>query len=430
MRNHLYCLPTLSLLAALFAAPSTTLYAAETNINESTKKDSKSETPVDKKEKEAEKTELNGVFEAVRSQTVSPASEQITSWTIERIVPHGTRVREGQNIVWFETEDIDKRLSDAKVALSLSRIAFEKAEFDYEQFLETQKIERARTKRTLAQAEQDYDNFVRVDRDRQVLSAEFSLKSAQAYLENAEEELEQLTQMYEEDDLTEESEEIVLKRAKQAVESAQFRYDGAKIQTQRAIKQSIPRSEANQKTSLSLAQINYKKAMQAYDSDKKKRTIERQKQRDQFEKEKENLEKLQAERRASVLKAPIDGIVLYGELTRGQLGSKPSNLEAGAKVSQDQVVATIVDPDKLRVRVDLEQKHLHLVQKGKACQITATGFPNFKAVGKVKSVANIPYASGKFDCVITFKQSEDETDSEMPKIMPTMNCVLAFETEQ
>jgi len=418
MRNFLYCLYTLAVLAALLATTSTPLFAEESNKDEAATKDTESQTA----------TEINGVFEAVRSQTVSPHSEQVTSWTIERIVPHGTRVREGQNIVWFETDEIDQKISDAKVALSLSRIALEKAEFEHEKFLETQKIERDQTERTLAQAEQNYDNFVRVDRDRQVLSAEFALKSAKASLENAQEELEQLTQMYEEDDLTEESEEIVLKRAKQSVESAQFRFDGSEIQTQRSIEQAIPRSEADQKAKLTLAQINHEKEMRAYDSDKKKRAIELQKQRDQFEKEKEDLEQLQSERRSSVLTSPINGIVLHGELTRGQLGSKPSSFDTGTKVTQDQVVATVVDPAKLHLRVDLEQKHLHLVQKGTSCQIKVTGYPEWVTAGKVKSVSSVPYASGKFDCVVGFKQSKAESESQ--QIMPTMSCVLTFETEQ
>ena len=52
--------------------------------------------------------------------------------------------------------------------------------------------------------------------------------------------------MYKEDDLTEASEEIVLKRARQAVENAQFRLEGVEISTERSITQSLPNTVANQ----------------------------------------------------------------------------------------------------------------------------------------------------------------------------------------
>ncbi len=290
------------------------------------------------------------------------------------------------------------------------------------QFLEAQKLDKEAAQRARKHAQQDFDNFVQVDRDRQIKSAEFNLKSSQASLDNAKEELEQLEQMYKEDDLTEESEEIVLKRAKQSVEFAEYRLEGTVIQSDRAVKQDVPRSQAKQDDSLARAELTYQKAIRDLASARQRRDIEINQKRDKFKDEKEKLDELKQERKRVALASSIDGIVLHGKLTRGKLSDKPSVLEEGSKATAEQVLATVVNPDKLRIRVDVEEKDLHVVVAGTKCKVTTKVFPDFETVGTVKSVSSVPYAGTKYDCVVTYRQSNKD-----PAIMPTMTCELEFE---
>ncbi|MCP4784202.1 MAG: hypothetical protein GY878_11665 [Fuerstiella sp.] len=159
---------------------------------------------------------IGGVFEAIATAEVKYNTEHLKSFVITRLVPHGTTVKKGQNVVWFDSEHLDKELRQAETDLRLSKLSLDDDEFGYKQFLETQRLEREAAERRKRKAQQDYDNFVKVDRQRQLKTAEFNLKSSTASLANAMEELKQLEQMYKEDDLTEESEEIVLKRASAA----------------------------------------------------------------------------------------------------------------------------------------------------------------------------------------------------------------------
>ncbi len=379
----------------------------------------------DAKPKKPTETKIIGVIEAVNAEEISADTEQIESFEIKRLVPHGKEVSKGKNVVWFETEEIDKKIKAAEIELRLAKLKLRDAEFSYEQFLETQALDRAAAERTRQHAQQDYDNFVQIDRDRQKLSAEFSLKSSQDYLENVMEELEQLEQMYKEDDLTEQSEEIVLKRAKRAVESAQFRLDGAEIQTERTVSQGIPRSVAQQEESLARAQLAYQTSIQGLESARQQREIELNRQRDKFNEQQEDLAELRQERKRAVLAASIDGIVLHGKLNRGKLSAKPSLLEKGSKVTPGQVVATVVNPDKLRIRVDLEEKYLTKVMVGAKCKVTLKGFPDFETTGTVKSVSTVPYAGTKYDCVVAFRKTKQQ-----PAILPTMTCELEFESAE
>ncbi len=366
-------------------------------------------------------TKVSGVIEAIVSHEISASTEQLDSFKIKQIVPHGTTVRKGQNLVWFETEDVDKKIKEAEIDLRLAKLTLEDDEFSYKQFIETQTLDREAAERSRKYAQQDYDNFVQVDRERDRLAAEFNLQSSRDSLENVMEELAQLEQMYKEDDLTEESEEIVLKRAKRSVETAQYRLDNAEIASSRTISQSIPRSEAQHEETLAKAELSHKKALRELNSARQRREIEISRKRDGFKDQEKKLAELKAERKRVVLTSPIDGIVFHGELLRGKLGDKPSIFESGSKVTAQQVVATVVSPAKLQVRVDLDEKNLAVVTAGATCNVYMTAFADYEATGTVKSVATVPYAGTKYDCVVALRQTKNQ-----PIILPTMTCELEF----
>ena len=376
-----------------------------------------------------EKTEpkilsVTGVFEGLSSAEITADTEHTSSLEISRIVPHATHLKKDQNVVWFDTEDMDEKIKEAEIDLRLSKLKLDEEEFGYQQFIETQRLDRDAADQARDNARQDYDNFQRVDRDRQVLSAEFDLKASEASLDNATEELEQLQQMYDEDDLTEESEEIVLKRAKQSVEFAQFRLDNTKIQSERSVKQTIPRREIQQESELARAKLTYQKAIEDLDRARQRRDIEIKRSRDKFAKEETKLSEQRAERKTSVLKSPIEGILLHGKLTRGKLGDKPSTLDVKSTVTGSETIATVVNPNQLHVRVDLAEKDLAVVTVGTQCEVVPTAFPDHSLRGTVKSVSSVPYAVTKFDCVVSFQRTKP-----MPAIMPTMTCDLKFTME-
>lgn len=370
------------------------------------------------------KVEVSGVVEATRAKEITADTEHLSSLKIKRLLDHGVLVSQDQPLVWFETKDIDKKIHAAEVAFRLSQLSHEAAEFAHEQAAATAEIERGKVERTVAQARQAHENFMNVDRERQVASAEFDVKNARASLENVAEELEQLQQMYDEDDLTEASEEIVLKRAKQAVENARFRLEGVEISSERSITQSLPNTVANQEDALVLAEMAYEKAIREFEAAAERRELEMHKARDAFHEEEEKLTELQAERERVVLTSPIDGIALHGKLTRGRISDKPSPLEAGSSVAGNQVLMTIVDPRKLRVRADLNETQLATVHPGDTCSATFPGVPGLSVTGEVVSVGIVPYAGSKYDCVVKLRGVPNHAG-----LKPLMSCKLTFEVE-
>ncbi|MBB74555.1 MAG: HlyD family secretion protein [Planctomycetaceae bacterium] len=363
-----------------------------------------------------------GYFEPVGAAELTAGTEQIKSLEIKQIVSHGTQVKKGQALVWFKTDDVDEQLEDAETALRLAELKQQEAMFTHQQFLKIQALDLALANRAKRDAQQTYDNFVKVDRDQRVASTGFNLKSSKASLENAMEELKQLEKMYQEDELTEESEEIVLKRAKRSVESAQFRLKVAEITASRSLEQVIPREQEQQDDTLARALLAFDKTRRGLELDRQRKEIEVAKGSKTFAKQKQDLDKMRADRKQMVLRAATDGVVYHGTLSRGKLGEKPSSLAAETTVTNRQVLVTLVNPRALQIRVDLPETALRHVKVGGKGVASPKAFPARKLEISVKSVSLIPMSNGKHDCVVNVRLDGNE-----PAIAAGMTCDVEFE---
>ncbi|MEO1524063.1 MAG: HlyD family efflux transporter periplasmic adaptor subunit [Planctomycetota bacterium] len=378
----------------------------------------------DDAESEPKVVKIPGVFEAVATYEVTADNEHLTDLVIERIVPHGTMVKKGQSLVWFETEAMSDKLKAAEIELELAKLAHEADTFAFEQAAKERELDKAAAKRARDAAQQEFDNYQKVDRERQIKQANFSLESSKYSLENAKEEYGQLEKMYKEDDLTEESEMIVLRRAKRSVDSAKFSLEGREISTERTIKQAIPLADKDQEDKLARALMTFEKSNLDLTIGEKKAELEMQQKQTKFDKQLKDIEEMREERKRVVLKAENDGIFIHGPLNRGKLGPKPSELEEGDKASGKQVLGVVADPSTLQIRVDLAEDKLALVREGTSCMIVPKSMPERTIEGAVKSVSSIPFASGKFDCVVTISGTVP------PELVPTMSCELVFENDE
>ncbi len=364
---------------------------------------------------------IEGVFESLNSVELLADSKQIEAYVIKRILPHGAPVKRGATVVWFDSDEIDKRIAKAEVDLALASLALAESEFAFEKFIEQQALDRKTAEVNRKDARQAYDNFVNIDREQQIAAAEFQLASAEHSLEYSQEELDQLQKMYDEDDLTEESEEIVLKRTRRDVESSKYFLEIAKERAKRTLEQAIPNQQVKQESTLATAEIEFAKAIRALSDSRMKKELELKRQKSDFEKLQSDFKELQSERRKLVLTSPIDGVVYHGELTRGSLSDKPSDLSTGSKVTAKQVIATVVQPERLQIRVDLTEAQRAKLNVSDSGIATATAFPNTEIPVFIKSISAFPLSNNKLDCVIAIKGGVKE-----PAIVPGMSCKVKF----
>ncbi len=366
----------------------------------------------------------------VESKNMTPLSADTKNWTdlvIDKIVPEGTRVSKDQPIVWFDTEKIDRKITESEQALALTKLSVESAKLEFDQLAKTFELDRQLAERKHRNTEQDFNYFNDVDKPNRIRSAERGLKNAQWSLEYSQEELNQLERMYQEDELTEESEEIVLKRTRRQVENSQFYLEQAQMRTARTLEYDLPREAEKKQEELERAKLEFEKSKVTLPIEREKKQVAFDKARFELGKQQIDHDKLTADRKRMVINAPSDGVLYFGRCARGKwlsaAGSGSRDLEKGKTVPQNKTIVTIVDVDQLMLRAELTEKQLSHIEKDKSGLATPAAFPNRHVDASVTSISYVPIAADKYDCQLSI--------SETPKgLMPGMTCSIRFVIHQ
>ncbi|MFU8894300.1 MAG: hypothetical protein ACNA8L_11810 [Luteolibacter sp.] len=252
------------------------------------------------------------------AQKISIAAESWTTFEITQLANHGTSVKKGGVLITFASEELDKAIADLEKTVERRELEISAARLELVALRETAEDRLAVSRRSAEQAEENHRYYNETRHAIDVESAEQAVLRAEQRLRNANEELVQLKRMYEADDLVEETEEIILSRAREAVEAAEFALRVEKIDQKRRIETNLPRHlesllDAKKETAHKLVndEAEIPRAITLKQIDLAR--LEVTQQRDI-----ENLTKLQADRGLLEITAPADGMFYYGEIENGE----------------------------------------------------------------------------------------------------------------
>jgi multidrug resistance efflux pump len=237
---------------------------------------------------------------------------------IVEIADHGAKVAKGDVLVRFDAELIDRKLEDARRSLASGALNLAQAELDLKNLELTapHRLEAFRRAAEIAKEENTY--FTKVRRKASEEEAEQSLERRKQYLENQQEELKQLSQMYAADDLTEETEEIILDRQKNAVIAAEFSLRMGELEHQRTLEVALPREAVKLAEYERDSAIAQEKAEQDIPRSIKLKKLELETLRTSHEREKQSLADLELDRKLFEFTAPADGFFYHGAIENGR----------------------------------------------------------------------------------------------------------------
>ena len=178
---------------------------------------------------------------AGQSVLIRVSPEKWTDFQILEIAEHGSRVAKGDLLVRFDADEIDRKLVDARRAIETSALALQQAELDQKLLVQSAPDRLESLKNAAAIAKEENSYFTEVRRKAAEESVSQSLTRSKQILANQREELRQLSKMYEADDITEETEEIILVRQQDAVASAEFALRMEILNHKRALDVTLPR---------------------------------------------------------------------------------------------------------------------------------------------------------------------------------------------
>lgn len=234
------------------------------------------------------------------------------------LADHGRRVAKGDTLVRFDTETIDKKLVDLRRALAAGTLTLAQAELDLRHLQETAPYTLDALQRAAEIAKEGNAYFIKTRRRALEETAAQDLEHKKQLLSNQQEELRQLTKMYAADDLTEETEEIILTRQKDAVVTAEFALRMEALDYKRTLDVTLPREAVTLANNERDTALNLRKAEQDIPRLIALKKIELEALKTTRQRDQQELTELESDRTLFESKAPADGWFYHGPIERGR----------------------------------------------------------------------------------------------------------------
>jgi multidrug resistance efflux pump len=343
--------------------------------------------------------DVDATLAARQSSEVRVLPEESIQLTIRDVVPHGTRVTKGQTLLKFDTTKIDEQIRDLEAAKALADLSLKSARRDAELLTKTSPLDVELAERGSRQAEEDLARFEKSDREFREKMSGFSVTQYSNFLEYVQEELKQLEKMYKADDLTEETEEIVLKRARNDVDQFKFMVDMAKYENGRTKEVELPRTHTSYKHAAARAALLAEKARLESPASVEKQKLEAEKLEFEQRKAAEHLARLKKDREKLIVTAPADGLVYYGRWVNHKwtgAAEAAQRLRVGMQVQPHDLTLTVIEPGPVEVQAEVPEKDLAHVKVGTAGHFRPKAWPDEKLNVKVETVTSAPQSEGAF----------------------------------
>ena len=303
--------------------------------------------------------ELDATFIPEQPLVFKIEPEQWSQFIIAELIKHGANVKKDQLIIAFEAENYQRHLAETKEDAKVRAITLAKAERQLAdlktttpRLLEDLKLAHDRAKESL-------DYFTSTGKALQEEEAIESLKRSQRSLSYQEEELKQLLKMYKEDGITEETEEIILKRQRASVKIAEFSVKKAELSSKWALEKTIPRQAVDLERAYADALLAYETGMVNLPRALEEAALAFTKIQRSHTKLDQDQQELIDDGALMNLKAPADGTIYHGKIDRNSWsidGTSKYLFKAGSVPANTVFMSFIPDTSTLTLQGAISQK--------------------------------------------------------------------------
>ncbi|MCB1205487.1 MAG: hypothetical protein KDN18_14595, partial [Verrucomicrobiae bacterium] len=259
-----------------------------------------------KPERFVQKVKVSGSVQSLRETPLEINLKRWSDLTVVRAAAHGTRVKAGNVVLELETKDLVKKIEEMKREMPSKEIELAAAELELEKAEKVTPLSLEKASREKLQAEQDLAHFEDKDRPMRERAAREDVKEVVEALAYAQEELNQLKKMYEKDNLTEETEEIILRRAENTVARYQWMLEQTEARAGRTLEVLLPREHESLRRGLELKQIEWRAGEKTLRDGLEKQHLATLAKRREMEEWRRNLEELEGDLAAMRVTAPHD----------------------------------------------------------------------------------------------------------------------------
>ncbi len=365
---------------------------------------------------------LKGVLTPARFAEMKIRPEIWADLTVARdAMAHGSQVTEGDLLVSLKKEKIEQQLMDWELSLEGTALDLAIAQAEYAVATNNAALDQQAAAETLARLEADMKRYLAKTRELNTSSAMYSRKSAENSLAYAQEELKQLKKMYEADDITEETEEIIVKRAQHSVDRAEHFLKRQNHSTETSLELTLPREEADKQTALTRQRLATDLTQSTMEEKLVKLKVELDKKVRAQNLAKKNTAKLRNDLALLTVRSPIAGVLYHGAFVEGVWGGRKgvqTKLRKDGKLLAGETFMTVVAAGELRATATLGEADLRKVAPSQKGWAIPTADPAARVAVTVESVSRIPTAPGQYTVAFTVAVGDQSY------LHPGMTCAI------
>lgn len=348
--------------------------------------------------------------------------------TIVTLIPEGTYVKEGDLLVELDSSDLEERFTQQEISYENAKAAMiqaeenqkiqvsqnksnimegeldvEFAQLELEKFLgrkegnvgvEFDRVELQRLLNPVKSAMQDEkQNKGSLELDRQQL--ENDIKIADAEYLRAKDRLDWTRKLTEKGFVNNDE----LKADELTLEQRKINLDDAEQQKYLSETYDFPMQLKRLIADLEQAQLGLERIRSRADAEMAQKEADVRSKNAQFKLQEERFNKLKEQLERCTIKAPQDGLVVYGQQDGGRHrwgGSDNDIIEEGASVRYRQTLITLPDVSVMILDTKVHESAIDKVDVGMHCVIEVDAFPDKQFHGKVSKVAILPDSQSRW----------------------------------
>jgi len=326
---------------------------------------------------------------------------------IKKIAGHGTSVKQWQEILTLDSSKLDMEIlrtqaKQSKVSIEAAKVkqAISHLEKSMPLRLEAGLLKKKAATENLAFFQNALEPLQRKKSEKSLKDMEKALKYTQA-------EYDQLKKMYSEDQVTEETEEIILERQKDRLRHRKFAVEELKVKSKQELTYLIPRELQKLKTAKTAAELEYEKLKVDLPAEMQQLKVELQSLQVSQKSLSDILSKLQADRMLMTVKAPLDGILYYGTFSETGWNTKISpSLKPGKTLMNGSLWGTLIPFPSVEVNVKIKEYDVSLLSTGTIGRGTVDSVPGVIFDATLENVSDVPVSAGEY--LATFSVSVPE----------------------
>lgn len=310
------------------------------------------------------KTELPGLILSADAEKIKVDSKNWQNWIVEEAVKHGQSVKKGDLLVRFESEAYEDALKAAKRNLETQKANLVKAQRLFEISMKKMDFEKKKAALTAEAEEKLALIYKEKGHEQAKINFEQDLVDARNSLLYQKEELAQLKKMYDEDKITEETEEIVLKRQQNYVNSLTRRIRTRELAVEEAMTVKLPNALFNSEYKRAKAKLDAEKTAVEWEIFALTERLKLDSQEEALKKAVKKLEELESDKNLLEIKASRDGIVVYGKISSGKWTNMNGiEYKKGKSFIKGSTLFSLVDPTKFIVEAKADYTQVQYIDE-------------------------------------------------------------------